>query len=385
MKRLFDIIDSLSEEYVSLLTEMCEIESKSDDKAGVDRVCALIKEHGRQKGYTVNELKLEKAGDVASLTYNPDGERELVCVSAHMDTVFDKGEFGYPPVKRIGDRLVGPGVIDCKGGIAVALMVLDALRIYGYKRRPVKLILQSEEEVESVLSGGKTLEFMINEAKGAAAFFNCECRAAGYITTKRKGIIRLYLDVKGKAAHAGDYFEGASAVREAAYKIIELEKKSVRDGITYNCGVVKGGTALNVVPDSCKVFIDVRINDQAEFDFAVNEINKTARAVVTEGTICEVVPISDRKPMVRTDANVLLFGHINRVSQKYGFGAMREFFSNGGSDAAYTTLAGIPTVDDMGPVGGKYHTKEEWCLIPSIAESVKIIAASIMEMDNENI
>jgi glutamate carboxypeptidase len=71
------------------------------------------------------------------------------------------------------------------------------------------------------------------------------------------------------------------------------------------------------------------------------------------------------------------------VSEKYSFGTNLEFFSNGGSDAAYTTLAGIPTADDVGPTGGKYHTKEEWCYIPSITESAKIIAASIIEMNDK--
>ena len=75
-----------------------------------------------------------------------------------------------------------------------------------------------------------------------------------------------------------------------------------------------------------------------------------------------------------------LFEHINAVAQKYGFGEMKEFYSNGGSDAAYTTLAGIPTVDDIGPIGDNYHTKDEWCDISSIAGSAKLIAASICEM-----
>ena len=113
----------------------------------------------------------------------------------------------------------------------------------------------------------------------------------------------------------------------------------------------------------------------------MEEIKKTAAAVFVQGTSCEVLHVSHRKPMERTGANVSLFNHINKVSRKYGFGEHKECFSNGGSDAAYTTLAGIATVDDVGPIGGKYHTKEEWCYIPSIAESAKLLAASIIELD----
>jgi glutamate carboxypeptidase len=380
MKALFNIIDGLADEYVEFLIDICNIESKSDNKEGLDRVYEIIKEHGESRGYEIKELILEKAGNVLSLTYNPEGKEKPVCLSAHMDTVFNKGEFGYPPVRREGDRLIGPGVFDCKGGIAVSLLVLDALRRFGYDKRPVKFILQSDEEVQSVPSEGKTIEFMINEAKGAAAFFNCEGKIPGFITTKRKGILRLCLEIKGKASHAGSYFEGVSAVKEAAYKILDLEGKSQKGGITYNCGVIHGGTALNVVPDICKVYIDIRVNDKAEYDTAMEEVKKTARKSFVEGTSCTIEVLSDRAPMVRTEENVKLFEHINGVSQKYGFGKVDEFFSGGGSDAAYTTLAGIPTVDDVGPEGGKYHTKEEFCVIPSIAQSAKLLAASIIEL-----
>ena len=383
MQKLFSAIDSLAEEYKDFLVKICSIESKSEDKAGVDAVCDAVCEKARSLGFEVKRRKIENAGDVASVTYANGGKLAPACISAHMDTVFEKGEFGYPPVREENGRLIGPGVIDCKGGIAVGLLALEALKRTGYSDRPVKLILQSDEEVESVHSGGKTLDFMLEEAAGACAFFNCECRERGKLTTGRKGIIRLYLEIRGRAAHAGDYFEGRSAIREAAYKIIELEEKSVKDGITYNCGVIEGGTALNVVPDICRVYIDVRISNTAEFDTAMNVLEEVAAHSRVEGTSCRVVRISDRKPMERTPANVRLFGHINSVAQKYGMGKMEEFYSNGGSDAAYTTLAGIPTVDDIGPVGDNYHTKNEWCDIASIAESAKLIAASVCELGKE--
>lgn len=380
MTKLFSIIDTLSEDYVSLLIKLCNIESKSENKEGLDQIYEEIIAHGRTKGYEIKEMRLEKAGNVASLTYYPKGKGALVCLSAHADTVFEKGEFGYPPVKREGDLLIGPGVIDCKGGIAVSLLTLDALRLYGYDKRPVRFILQSDEEVQSVLSGKKTLEFMQTESAGARAFFNCEGRNAGFVTTKRKGIIRLCLEIKGRAAHAGDYFEGASAIREAAHKILNLETLSVKDGVTYNCGVISGGSALNVVPDFCNVYIDVRINGKDEYDKAITQIQKVADTAFVPGTKCEMKVISDRSPMERTEGVASLFHHIAAVSQKYGFGPQKEFASNGGSDAAYAAQAGIPTVDDMGPIGGKYHTKDEWCLVPSVAESAKLIAASIVEL-----
>ena len=381
LQEAFRAADVRLQEYASFLEQICGIESKSEDKQAIDRVCEAVLAKGEECGFIVRRFPQEKAGNVASLTYNPEGKKPMVCVSAHMDTVHLKGAFGDPPVRRDGDVLRGPGVMDCKGGIAVGLLVMHILKDIGYGDRPVRLILQSEEEIQCILSGGKTLDFLREEAEGAAAFFNLEGREPGKITTFRKGIIRAEMTVRGRAAHAGDYFEGISAVREAAHKVIRLEKQSEKDGITYNCGIIRGGTAMNVIPAECRIYIDVRIRSDEEYRKAMRVLEEAAAHADAPGTSSEVRVISSRRPMERTEANVALFRHIDFVCRACGFGPMEENASNGGSDAAYASLMGIPTVDDLGVIGDHYHSLDEWCSIPSIAESAKIIVASILAMD----
>ena len=118
-------------------------------------------------------------------------ERPIV-FSAHMDTVHPIGLFGNPPVKIEGDRMVGPGVLDCKGGIASSFLAMRALYECGFKGRPVKLILQSDEEVSSSSSNKTTVEFMAEKSKDAVAFLNCEGYNEGYATIKRKGISKFH-------------------------------------------------------------------------------------------------------------------------------------------------------------------------------------------------
>ncbi|MBP5231113.1 MAG: M20/M25/M40 family metallo-hydrolase [Clostridia bacterium] len=380
LNNLFRLIREKSGHYAAFLQDLCDIESKSDDKEGVDRVCEEILKEGRGHGYAERVMTHPAAGNVASLTLNPDGTGAPVCLSAHTDTVFRRGAFGYPPTRRDGNLLRGPGVMDCKGGIAVALLVMDALKSYGFTDRPVKFILQSEEEIQWRLSGGTTLDYLRSEAAGAAAFFNLEGREKGKITTRRKGILRAEIKVRGRAAHAGDYFEGASAVRAAAYLIIALESKSVRDGVTYNCGIVEGGTAMNVIPDECSIWIDVRVRSEAEAEAAMAVLKDAAANTEVPGTSASVRLISSRIPMERTEGNVRLFRHVDDVCRRYGFGPMEENGSNGGSDAAYATQMGIPTVDDLGAIGDNYHSLDEWCSLDSIAESAAIIAASIVTL-----
>jgi len=242
----------------------------------------------------------------------------------------------------------------------------------------VKIILQSDEEVQSLSSGLKTIEFMCAEAKGARAFFNLEGRIKGKITTARKGILRYRYDITGIPVHAGTYFGGASAINEAAHKVLAIEEKSRVDGITYNCGIIQGGTVMNTVPANCSVFMDIRIRTEKDIEEAEKNLFDVGNTVYVENTHTVTTKVSSRPPMERTEKNAKLFEDILSCSRKYGLGEFEENSVTGGSDAAYTTIAGIPTVDDMGPLGGDYHTTDEWIDIPSLSGSAKIIAAYIV-------
>ena len=161
-KKVFEKIDELAGKYLNVLIDACNIESKSEDKEGVDKVGAYFESIAKDMGYIIKKREFEKAGDVYSFTYNPEGKKKPISLSAHMDTVHMKGAFGYPPTRIEGDYVYGPGVNDSKGNIAVQLLVMEALKSCGYDERPVKLILQSDEEVNSCLSNHKTLEFMVD-------------------------------------------------------------------------------------------------------------------------------------------------------------------------------------------------------------------------------
>ncbi len=375
MDRLFKECERLNEKYLSFLIDICNISSKSDNKAGVDAVCEYCASFARDMEYDVEVLPINGSGNVMSATLNADAAGAPVCVSAHMDTVHPEGLFG---VRREGDKLIGPGVYDCKGGIAVGFLLMEALKNCGYTSSPVKIILQSDEEVQSLPSNLKTIEFMCEKAKGAKAFFNLEGRIEGKITTSRKGILRYTYDITGIPVHAGTYFGGASAIKEAAHKILAIEQKSRVGGITYNCGIIKGGTVMNTVPQSCTVGMDIRIRTEEDIKEAEENLFAVGNTVFVEGTSTVTAKVSSRPPMERTDENVKLFNDILLASRKYGLGEFEENSVTGGSDAAYTTIAGIPTVDDLGPLGGDYHTTHEWIDINSISGSAKIIAAYIV-------
>ena len=135
---------------------------------------------------------------------------------------------------------------------------------------------------------------------------------------------------------------------------------------------------MNTVPAKCSVGIDIRVRTEDEVREAEENLFSVGNTVFVDGTQTVTTKISSRPPMERTEKNAALFADILSASRKYGLGEFEENSVTGGSDAAYTTIAGIPSVDDLGPLGGDYHTTVEWIDISSISGSAKIIAAYII-------
>ena len=123
----------------------------------------------------------------------------------------------------------------------------------------LKLLLQTDEEVNSMQSNKATIEYICEKAKDAEAFLNCESIKGNSAVLWRKGIARYKIEVSGKAIHASRCAEGgANAILEAANKIIEFEKFKDNDGLTSNCGLIEGGTKANTVPDRCSFVVEYR-------------------------------------------------------------------------------------------------------------------------------
>ena len=304
-----------------------------------------------------------------------------MCFLAHMDTVHKKGAFGYPPVKKVGDKLLGPGVIDCKGGIPIALLTMMALIDSGYDKN-CRLLLTSDEEVSNRLGGEREMDVIKAAVTGFKAAFNCEVARVGEVVVSRKGILRYRMDITGKAAHAGiDYFSGVSAVREAAHKILALESRSVEGGITYNCGIINGGTMSNIVPERCELTVDVRVSNSEELEKAKSVLEEIANKSFVEGTKTELVLVSQRQPMLHDEDTENLFLHLKNISEKYGLGTLVPIESGGGSDSAYTQLAGVPSVCAVGATGDFCHTINEYADIDSLVLRAKLLAAATLEME----
>jgi len=260
---------------------------------------------------------------------------------------------------------------------------MDALSTLGFCKRPVKLILQSDEETGSKTSNKETVKFILEKAKNTIAFFNCEsCKEekAWTVSLERKGILRYKFTVTGKAAHSSFCYEGANAILEAAYKIIELEKYKEPDGITCNCGLISGGTAANTVAKECSFVADIRFSTEKEMEEVAEIVQKIAGENKFPETKCECTLVSDRPPMELKEMNKEFFERLNCICDECGLELLKHEKRNGGSDAAYITQANIPCIDNIGVLGGRIHSQEEYALLKSLQTSAEYLAAFIYSL-----
>ena len=380
MERVFARIEALTPEYEELWERICSFETPSDNKAALDEQSRYLAAYAKASGFFVTEYPFPRAGNCLTAE-TKKGEAPKIALLAHLDTVHPVGSFGETPVRRDGDTLYGPGVIDCKGGACVALMAAQALMETEEAAPPIRIILTTDEEVSARYSGPEGVAFIQDQARGVTAAFNCETGVVGYLTVGRKGIVRLEINILGKTGHAGNnYFSGVSAIKEAAHTILAIEELSSPDGATFNCGVIAGGTKANVIPGQCRFEVDIRGKTQAVLEQAFEQVKGIAEKSFLPGTAATVKVLSRRPPMEHTPETDRLFEKVCAVSERYGLEKVSPKEKGGGSDSAYLVQVGIPTLCSFGPTGTGEHTVSEQADIPSLQGRAKLLAASILEV-----
>lgn len=374
-KDLFAAIRQLESKYLPMWQQICEIESPTSCKDGVDAVADYCIAHAKTLGWQTERGSESVSGDPVCITMNPDSMEDPICLSAHMDTVHPVGCFGKPTVRTEGDKIYGPGVHDCKGNIIAALMTMEALQNCGYTKRPIKLILQSDEETGSAGSQKHTVDFMEEKAAGCLCFLNMEPHIAPKVTLQRKGIMKIRFDIAGKAGHAGKCYDFASAIAEAAHKILKVESWKDKEGITCNVGTVSGGTGINVVPESCSFAVDVRFTNAEEQEQIRTYLQEVADTVHVSGTSCVMTLVSTRVAMPKTEAALLLVAQMNTIYASVGLPELIPTAVPGGSDCADMVSRGFTAVDSLGIEGGGSHSLSEWARLSSLVPCCDRIGA----------
>jgi glutamate carboxypeptidase len=338
--------------------------SFTQDPAGVARVADLVAAELAACGLEVERLPSERFGP--HLAFRGAAEGPPVFLIGHTDTVFPPGTFeGW---RAEGDRVVGPGVFDMKGGLVVMLFGLMAARKAGLLEQvPVAGLLVSDEEVGSPDSQPH-LRRLAQGARAALCFESG--RAGDLIVTRRKGTAAVRVTAHGVAAHAGNEHEkGKNAIWALCRFVDRAQALTDRArGVTVNVGTVRGGTTKNTVPDRAECEVDLRFLTRADGEALVGALEEAAAAAAAsvEGTRLAVERTAWRDPLERTEASAALAAAYGVAQAACGLGRGEAALMGGGSDACTTGALGIPSIDGLGPRGQGFHTHQETADLASL-------------------
>ena len=371
-RALANHIESLRPWMMNLLQSLVEQESPSDDAASINLANTLVARTAASFGGTSKIHKQKRFGDILELRFGPTRSRQRpLLLLGHLDTVWPLGTLKTMPFREANGRLWGPGVLDMKAGVVMALTALSSLHKLNLSR-PVTLLLNSDEEIGSPASRAITERIA---QRSSAAFVLEPAQGLAY-KSSRKGVGQYNLHVTGIAAHSGVDFEaGHSAVLELA-KLVQTVSNFTDLGKkrTVNCGVLHGGTRSNVVAAEAHAEIDVRIAKASDGA----RVDKLFRSLKVSDPACrlEITGGINRPPMERTADTVALFKRARKLAAELGF-PLDEAATGGGSDGNFTAALGVPTLDGMGAVGEGAHAAHEHILIEHLVPRTALLAAMI--------
>lgn len=368
-------LDSHQPGLVSLLRALVEIESPSDDKAAVDRCVELVAGHAASLGARIRSHRQRDFGDLLELRFGPKrSSTKPLMLLGHLDTVWPMGTLATMPYRVEKGRIRGPGVLDMKAGVAMALTAIEFLQQHAASEmQPIVFLLVSEEEVGSPASRAVT-EKIARECSAVYVLEPAQGIDPGAYKTARKGIGHYRIDIEGVAAHSGvDFEKGHSAVAELAYQIGLIERfTDLSRGITVNVGTIGGGTRSNVVAAHAWAEVDVRIARVADAK-KVDQRFRTLR-IRDRHCVLKVEGGLNRPPMERTRGTVALFKRAATLAATMGFD-LQEAATGGGSDGNFTSALGIPTLDGMGAVGEGAHATHESVMLKDLMPRTALLAA----------
>jgi glutamate carboxypeptidase len=281
------------------------------------------------------------------------------------------GTLATMPWREANGKIFGPGVLDMKAGV---MMALEAIRILreADAERPITLLLNSDEEVGSTVSRPITEKI----AKQCSAVFVMEPAQGLAYKTARKGVGHFDLRVTGVGAHSGvDFASGHSAVLEMARLVETISGfTDLTKGRTLNVGVIAGGTRSNVIAAECTAQVDARIvktSDAAAVERLMRKLRVTDKACKLE-----VTGGINRPPMERKPGTVALFKQAKKLAAQIGLN-LEEASTGGGSDGNFTAALGIPTLDGMGAIGAGAHAAHEHIERAHIVERTALLAGML--------
>lgn len=401
-KKITQHIDKSLAHSASLLEKTVNINSGTMNFDGVKKVGALYQAEFNAMGFETQWVDGEEFNRAGHLVASFGSTGPKILMIGHLDTVFAKDD-AFQNYKRIDDNHVaGPGITDMKGGDVIIIAALKALKELDLLDKvSVKVVMTGDEESSgSPLSLSK--KALIDAAIWADIALGFE-DADGDIKTAvvaRRGSIGWQLDVTGKPAHSSQIFTdtiGYGAIFEVARILNTFREELAGVGnITFNPGLIAGGTEVTVQPENSIVQ-------------GFGKTNVVAKEVTVKGGIRTLTPEELTKaknlmqdivtrslphtsatltfeegypPMAPTEQNYALLKMYSDVSESLGYGPVEPVNPRnaGAADISFAADHVDMAIDGLGLMGEGGHTKDEIADMTSFAQNIHKAAVLIYRL-----
>jgi glutamate carboxypeptidase len=377
---VWDAAQAARTDQLALLTALVNIDSGTGDADGGRKVEAVLIPRLKALGASIETVPAEAEGLPENLvaTWTGTGKTRILLIG-HIDTVFGPGTVAQRPYRVEGDHARGPGVADEKGGVVEGLTALKLIHDMGFKNyASITFLMETSEERGSP----GTRNLIKRLVGGADVELNLEPGdPPDMLTVWRKGSATFHIDVKGKAAHAGvNPQDGHNAAVELIHQLQGLEAfPHSGPGLTVNLTVIKAGERANIIPDAASAQVNVRVRQMSDLDRVETALKKTAQTVAVPGTSVAVSREPAFPPLPDNPGTQALAARAQAIYA--GIGKTIGLGGNGGaSESALAADAGVPALDGLGPVGGGFHSADEYLDLTSVTPRLYLLTKLIVDL-----
>jgi glutamate carboxypeptidase len=353
-------------------------------------------------GFTVRWVDMADTGRAGHLIATHEGPGRNVLLIGHLDTVFE-ADNPFQRFERDGARATGPGIGDDKGGIAVIIAALRAMEAAGtLEDASITVFLTGDEE--RIGSPAAIARRDLIEAGRAAAFaLEFENLAiedgTDFGTIARRSSSNWTLTATGRTGHSSGVFNdalGYGAIYELARILDGFRRDLPEPNLTYNVGVVAGGTPAAIDAEGFSVTASGKTNIVASTAIARGDLRTLTReqdervrgrmqAIVEDHlprTGAELVfAEGGYPPMAPSEGNRALLARLNAVNRDLGLPEMSEYdpARRGAADSGFVA-ADVDTLGGLGIAGGNAHADGEWVDLDSLVRQAQRAAVLISRL-----
>lgn len=366
-------------ELVNLLKELVSLESPSSDKKAVDKCSDFVIQELKKIGAHITRYSQKKIGDLYAIQYpasKSKTKKEQILLLTHIDTVWPIGKIQKMPFYVSGRKIFGPGVLDMKAGLVMAITALKTLHELNIEpEKNITLFINSTEE-----TGDAAAYDIIRKLARKSAYVLClePSLPGGGLKTQRKGRLVVRLEAFGKAAHAGTPEKGINAIDELMNQLRKLKKLQRTKGTTLNLGLISGGEKANIVPERATAILDMRFWTNVHKE-KILDVFKLLEPTIPEAKIRYSIE-SSTPPMEKSRASAALLARIRDIASSAFKMPLEAGKTGGGSDASIASSIGVPTIDGLGPDGEGIHADNEHLLLPTLVRRTALLTELLRQL-----